>query len=749
MDTRKYSVYNQARENFLSTGVTVIDTTLEPLKLLRVMVEGLALNAKTGIWLTPLTEIPKVPRLSPFDLIYLDADGRVVQGSELLPGVDFPVFKERAASALVLPLKTMSSSKTLPGDQLAMQVVEEPEDEAEAAPDSNAVAPEVRGMESGPENSKELSTAALSGTDDVFRPRQRGVEWLDEPEEDEPEEDEPEEDEPEEEEEPAVEEDEPAESPAAGNGAVKAPFMSADEEPEDHAKPIPNAAIPPVTKLSQSADKESEDRQKPIPNAAIPAAIKLSPVERTPGNGNLGKSRQDGRRGQQEAAMERADKNGKIEAPAEKKANGKAEAPAEKKASLNAPIISVNNEAEKEPERAPVSNPAPPVMQGGQSRAAKVSEIGGVAPAEADEDLKTQHAAIQRFIEDAKAHTQEKKSGITKALRWLYSDSSEPSDRRRSIRRPSSELMAYCAEKGAQEGLDVGNISSTGVYLVTDERWPPGKLIPLTLQRKGPPEESPGKRIRVQAGPARWGKDGIGLYFVFPTGMDLRLWERRLHRDIAETEPEYVLREFRTARALGFVRRICAPVVEEVGRLVQKELSNYRAASAVEVALKAEAFLSSRPDADRMLAHPEIVMRIIELGSWADADLLQRFWGGLLAASCSIEGQDQSNSAFIDLLSVLTLVHVRILSAACSRATMVTSDRGVISIYPLYCTADEICKIACTNDFSKIHRAIAVLSDLGLLEKSAHSSFVSYTEKAKTTPTQLGLEMCARCSGVR
>ncbi|MGA8728948.1 MAG: hypothetical protein WB608_09375 [Terracidiphilus sp.] len=695
MDTRKYSVYNEARESFLSTGVTVVDTTLEPLKLLRVMIEGLALNADTGIWLTPLAEIPRVPRLSPFDLIYLDTEGRVVQGSELLPGVDFPVFKERAASALVMPLKTMSSSNTCPGDQLTMEVVEEAEIEPEATPDTNATAPEKQETESVPESSRKLSTAGLLRTDDVFRPRQNAIEWLDEPEEEEEEE----------------EEGVFAEPAAAGNGVVNAPFMNAQEETED-----------------------SPER---FPIAATPAAIEVPPVEQTSGNGTHAKSGPGSRDGHEDA-VQRADKNGKPQ-----------EAPAEKQDPLNVPLISVSNEAEKQPERTPFSNPSAGVGQRGESLAGRVSEVGGVAPAEADEDLKTQHAAIQRFIEEAKAHTQEKTSGITRALRWLYPDAGAPTDRRRSIRRPSSELMAYYTEEGLQEGLDVGNISSTGVYLVTDARWPPGELIPLTLQRKGPLEQSSGKRIRVQAGPARWGKDGIGLYFVFPTGMDLRLWERRLHRDIAETEPEYILREFRTARALGFVRRICAPVVEEVGRLVQRELSNYRAASAIEVALKAEALLASRPDADRMMAHPEIVMRIIELGSWADADLLQRFWAGLLAASCSIEGQDKSNSVYIDLLSVLTLVHIRILSGACARATKVTSNQGGVSIYPVYCTADEICKIACTNDFTKIHRAIAVLSDLGLLEKSAHSSFVSYSEKAKTTPTKLGLEMCARCGGVR
>src|SRR5258708_2693330 len=125
MATGKYSVYNSSREGFLSSGVTVIDTTLEPLRVLKVMIEGLALNAETGLWLTPLDGIPKVPRLSPFDLVYLDVDCRVVQGTELLAGIDFPPFGGQASSALVLPFKTMSSSQTHSGDQLVLQVVEE------------------------------------------------------------------------------------------------------------------------------------------------------------------------------------------------------------------------------------------------------------------------------------------------------------------------------------------------------------------------------------------------------------------------------------------------------------------------------------------------------------------------------------------------------------------------------------------------------------------------------------------------
>lgn len=143
MEANKYCVYNRAKESTLSAGVTVIDTTREPLKVLRVMIEGLALNAETGLWLNPLRDIPRVPRLAPFDLVYLDKDQRVIQGAELLPGIDFPDFADRPDSALVLPFKTMSTSHTGPGDLLAIEVAEEPEAGLEETVGLATPAPEI------------------------------------------------------------------------------------------------------------------------------------------------------------------------------------------------------------------------------------------------------------------------------------------------------------------------------------------------------------------------------------------------------------------------------------------------------------------------------------------------------------------------------------------------------------------------------------------------------------------------------
>ena len=140
MGTRVYSVYNSTRGTNLIEGVTVVDTHREPLLVLKVLIEGLALDSQTGLWLSPLDSIPAVPRISPFDLVYLDVGHRVIEGFEVLPGVNFPPFKAPAVSALVLPLHSVFSSRTTPGDQLRLSVVEEMIRQPAAVLESNGAA---------------------------------------------------------------------------------------------------------------------------------------------------------------------------------------------------------------------------------------------------------------------------------------------------------------------------------------------------------------------------------------------------------------------------------------------------------------------------------------------------------------------------------------------------------------------------------------------------------------------------------
>ena len=124
MEPRKYVAYNQTRDSILSSSVTSVNAGLEPLKVLKVLIEGLPANSRTGLWLTNFKGVPVARTLSPFDLVYLDKDNRVAQGVELSKDGEFAPSKGQPASALVLPSKSITASGTREGDQLELRVVE-------------------------------------------------------------------------------------------------------------------------------------------------------------------------------------------------------------------------------------------------------------------------------------------------------------------------------------------------------------------------------------------------------------------------------------------------------------------------------------------------------------------------------------------------------------------------------------------------------------------------------------------------
>jgi hypothetical protein len=53
------------------------------------------------------------------------------------------------------------------------------------------------------------------------------------------------------------------------------------------------------------------------------------------------------------------------------------------------------------------------------------------------------------------------------------------------------------------------------LYIVTEERWLPGSVIPMTLQRANTSGEAPDDWIAVQTYVVRSGIDGQGLALVF------------------------------------------------------------------------------------------------------------------------------------------------------------------------------------------------------------------------------------------
>ena len=125
METRKYCVYNQTRESFLSLGVSVADTAAKQLK---VLMDSLSIQADAGLWLTPFRGVPATKGLTPVDLIYLDEDNRVIQAIESFPNHAIEPTREQPASALVLAGHTIFSTQTQPGDVLLICAADEMEE---------------------------------------------------------------------------------------------------------------------------------------------------------------------------------------------------------------------------------------------------------------------------------------------------------------------------------------------------------------------------------------------------------------------------------------------------------------------------------------------------------------------------------------------------------------------------------------------------------------------------------------------
>ncbi|HLY40886.1 MAG TPA: hypothetical protein VKR52_06705 [Terracidiphilus sp.] len=330
-----------------------------------------------------------------------------------------------------------------------------------------------------------------------------------------------------------------------------------------------------------------------------------------------------------------------------------------------------------------------------------------------------------------------------------WSDRSSLPRRERAERRPVPDLSAYHWSGAGLKQEGVKNISSTGLYLVTQERWLPGEAVSLTLQRKGPPETIADRRITLKTVAVRWGEDGVALSFILPRDLEVRLWDSPLKSSAEHTEPEDILREFRMAEAIAFLNHICPPLVEEARVLLREGLSNYRVASSVEIAFKAQEMLAASPDLERLRIHPKALLRILEDGSWAEAEWIQELWAGLLATSCTLDGKDESGLMYSGLLSQLTPIHLRIFVAACTRAKKVFSGLNRFASRPVSCSTEEIMKITGSRDMLRIERDLEHLTDLGLLEKRDKSAFYLSIDSENITPTPLGLQLYARCHGHR
>jgi len=89
-------------------------------------------------------------------------------------------------------------------------------------------------------------------------------------------------------------------------------------------------------------------------------------------------------------------------------------------------------------------------------------------------------------------------------------------ERRESSRKDARSLCAHYRHHGSMAVTRIRDISVSGLYLVTGDRWPVGTRVTMTLELKDAYKTGTTNPILVHLKVARWGADGLGLEFVSP-----------------------------------------------------------------------------------------------------------------------------------------------------------------------------------------------------------------------------------------
>ena len=121
-----------------------------------------------------------------------------------------------------------------------------------------------------------------------------------------------------------------------------------------------------------------------------------------------------------------------------------------------------------------------------------------------------EHANDPTPVEDVAPEQQESDPLTIRFLRWLFPDVNQ----RRAKRFPTPGVVAYYWTGGAPYSYHVGDMSATGLFLLTKERWAPGTLIQMTLQKQDGRINNSDSSICVLTEVVRWGENGAGFNFV-------------------------------------------------------------------------------------------------------------------------------------------------------------------------------------------------------------------------------------------
>jgi len=317
-------------------------------------------------------------------------------------------------------------------------------------------------------------------------------------------------------------------------------------------------------------------------------------------------------------------------------------------------------------------------------------------------------------------------------------------ERRKDQRVDAKGLPVSCAVGSQPKSARVGNISPTGLYLFTEERWAQGTIVVLTLGEKSRFDKTSRSVVQLWTRCIRTDDDGAGLTFTH-AHINRTKWLEAMSLApslIAENHPVHV---FRFTRALAFLFSTSPASQPQLLRLLQENPDRENVERAIEIALLADDLLESQSCASRMDVPPALVLRILAMAMEIEQAEAREYWARLLAASALSGSHDDSSLAHLKLLSSLNLYHLRVLTAAWHKTDSGLVEAGLASAHNSSSTTAEIAEIAGLEELEAVESIVNDLHEFGLLENSANPDFPARLAPLNLTLSGLGLRFCERC----
>jgi hypothetical protein len=117
----------------------------------------------------------------------------------------------------------------------------------------------------------------------------------------------------------------------------------------------------------------------------------------------------------------------------------------------------------------------------------------------------------------------------------------QPSEQKRAKRYQEPRTVAYYWDGSVPVPHEIRDVSLTGAYLHTQERWYRGTIVKLTLKASGAVADAPAESIEVRCQVVRHGPDGVGLRFISQEMAERRSLRRFLMGVIANLRKNKII----------------------------------------------------------------------------------------------------------------------------------------------------------------------------------------------------------------